>query len=249
MGHRGAALLAPENTLAGLDAAAAAGCTWVELDVMLSGDGIPVLHHDHKLGRTSRARGVVEAMSAAKLGRIDVGRRFHGDFTGEGVPTLAAALDRMAALGLTPNLEIKPARGREEDTARAVLAVLDDRWPAGAPTPMLSSFQSRCLEVALRHGERYARGLIANRPPSEWRNLLKALGCVSLHVSRRHLTVHRVEAIRDGGYQLAIYTVNDPVEAQMFRRWGADCVITDAPDRVAEALSKPLPPTGEIKAP
>ena len=244
MGHRGAALLAPENTLAGLDAAAAAGCTWVELDVMLSGDGVPVLHHDHKLGRTSRQRGVVEKMSAAELGRVDVGARFHTDFEGEGIPTLAAALERMAVLGLIPNLEIKPARGREEETTRATLRVLEDTWPGNAQTPMLSSFQKPCLEVALRRGEQYPRALIANRPPAEWKNLLKKLECVSLHVSRRHLTVHRVEAIRDAGFQLAIYTVNDPVEAQMFRRWGVECVITDAPDRVATALSKPLPPAG-----
>ncbi len=35
MGHRGAALLAPENTLASIRAAADAGATWVEIDVYL----------------------------------------------------------------------------------------------------------------------------------------------------------------------------------------------------------------------
>ena len=38
MGHRGAAALAPENTLASLRTAAALGMTWVEFDVMLTGD-------------------------------------------------------------------------------------------------------------------------------------------------------------------------------------------------------------------
>lgn len=244
MGHRGAALLGPENTLAGLRVAAGAGCTWVELDVMLSSDGVPVLHHDHTLGRTSPRRGVVETMTAAQLAATDVGSSFGSQFAGEGIPSLSAALEAMESLGLRANLEIKPARGREEETTRAILAVLETSALDPARTAMLSSFQARCLEIALREGERYPRALIAARPPKAWRRILSELGCVSLHVSCRHLTAHRVEAIRAAGYQLAIYTVNDPVEALMFRRWGAECIVTDAPDRVAEAASGPLPPIG-----
>ena len=46
IGHRGAKAVAPENTLASIRAAKACGCTWVEVDVMLTQDKVPVIHHD-----------------------------------------------------------------------------------------------------------------------------------------------------------------------------------------------------------
>lgn len=244
MGHRGAAALAPENTLPGLDAASDAGCAWVEVDVMLSKDGVPVLHHDHALQRTAGDDRQLHDLTADDLGRIDVGRHFGAAFAGTGIPTLADALDRMAALGLTPNLEIKPVSGREQETAEAVLQVLRDKWPADRPTPMVSSFRRVCLETAQRRAPDIVRALIADHVPDDWHWQLDALACVALNVSKSHLTLHRVEAIRAAGFSLGIYTVNDPVEAQKFRRWGADCIITDAPDKIAGALSRPLPPLG-----
>ena len=46
IGHRGAMRKAPENTIAGIDQAAREGATWVEFDVKLTRDGIPVLLAD-----------------------------------------------------------------------------------------------------------------------------------------------------------------------------------------------------------
>jgi glycerophosphoryl diester phosphodiesterase len=42
-GHRGAASLAPENTLVSIEQAAKAGADWVEIDAQLSADGIPMV--------------------------------------------------------------------------------------------------------------------------------------------------------------------------------------------------------------
>ena len=53
MGHRGALAHAPENTLASLARAADEGADWVEFDVMLTVDDVPVLFHDDKLARTT----------------------------------------------------------------------------------------------------------------------------------------------------------------------------------------------------
>ena len=55
--HRGGGALAPENTLAGLRRARSLGFSAVEFDVMLAGDGVPVLMHDETLERTTDGRG------------------------------------------------------------------------------------------------------------------------------------------------------------------------------------------------
>lgn len=244
MGHRGAMALAPENTLPAMDAAARAGCTWVEVDVMLSRDGVPVLHHDHALRRTAGDRRKVEAVSAAELARVDVGRRFGPGFAGVTVPSLAEALGRMAELGLMANLEIKPALGAAQRTTEAVIEVVEACWPADRPPPLLSSFRRKCLKVARRRRGDWPRALLVDHVPEDWHRRLEALQCVALHASRRHLTEHRAAAVRHAGFALAVYTVNDTVTAQGLRRWGVDCIITDRPDLLRPVLSRPLPPVG-----
>ena len=57
IGHRGAKMEAPENTLASVRRAKELGCTWVEVDVMLTKDKVPVIHHDNTLERCTNGQG------------------------------------------------------------------------------------------------------------------------------------------------------------------------------------------------
>src|SRR5438105_7709345 len=148
IGHRGAAARAPENTLAGLRRAKALGCTWVEFDVRLTGDGALVLCHDSRLDRTTTGRGRVAAQTLAAIRERDAGSWFHPDFAGEVVPTLEEALTLAGELDLAVNIEIKADPGRAPATAAAVATAL--RRPSGRPPPVLvSSFLTPAL-AALR---------------------------------------------------------------------------------------------------
>nr|XP_046266173.1 glycerophosphodiester phosphodiesterase domain-containing protein 5-like isoform X3 [Scatophagus argus] len=53
IGHRGAPMLAPENTLMSFEKAVEAGSEGLETDVTISSDGVPFLMHDHTLQRTT----------------------------------------------------------------------------------------------------------------------------------------------------------------------------------------------------
>ena len=69
IGHRGAAALALENTLASIDAALAANVDLVELDVLIRPDGEPVLAHDrHRVGRAVALADGLERLSASEAG-------------------------------------------------------------------------------------------------------------------------------------------------------------------------------------
>lgn len=78
--RRGNARDFPENTLAALRSALALGARFLEIDVHLSGDGVPVVAHDKQFARL----GNFEELSATQLGLLDVsqpdrfGTRFHG---------------------------------------------------------------------------------------------------------------------------------------------------------------------------
>src|SRR5207253_1840078 len=86
VGHRGAALRAPENTLAGFREAARLGAGWVELDVMLTQDGVPVVIHDETLERTTSGCGRVERTPWSALADADAGSWFAPAYAGERVP-------------------------------------------------------------------------------------------------------------------------------------------------------------------
>src|SRR5271169_865003 len=93
IGHRGAAAHAPENTLAGFRAARVLGCTWVEFDVRLTGDGALVVCHDDQLKRTTDGHGQISKLPLAAIRRWDAGSWFSKSFAGEMIPTLDETLE------------------------------------------------------------------------------------------------------------------------------------------------------------
>jgi len=237
MGHRGVALHAPENTLAGLCKAAALGLTWVEFDVMLTGDGVPVLFHDDSLKRLTGVAGLMAETPLARLATLDVGRWFGAAFAGERVPTLEAALAVLLELGLLPNIEIKPTPGRDVETAVAALEVLGRCWPAERPAPLISSFSRMSLAAACALRPDWPRALIVFQAPADWASALRALKCRAFHLSEKHLTYEFAAEVKDAGYQLACYTVNDAARAAELSGGMVDCLISDAPDRIAAAFT------------
>jgi glycerophosphoryl diester phosphodiesterase len=236
MGHRGAAALAPENTLAGLRAAAAAGLSWVELDVMLSGDGVPVLFHDDNLKRTTGRDAAMAETPFADLAGLEAGAWFAPAFAGEPIPALEAALALAVELGLTPNLEIKPTPGRDAETAAAALQVIARSWPAGRPGPLVSSFSRIALEVAQDQAPGLPRALIAWRLPRDWQRAAAALQCASVHLRGARLRARTAAKVKRAGYPLAAFTVNEPKRARRLIALGVDCIITDRPDKIVAAL-------------
>src|SRR6266542_953186 len=78
LGHRGARLLAPENTLPGFRAAISEGADGVELDVRRTADQVLVCLHDAGLGRTTNGRGPVREHTLAEVRRLDAGGSLQG---------------------------------------------------------------------------------------------------------------------------------------------------------------------------
>ena len=232
VGHRGGGTLAPENTLAGLRKAAAAGLGAVEFDVMLSADNVPVLIHDETLERTTDGRGAVAATPYARLADLDAGAWFSREFAGEPVPSLEQAGKLCVELGLWVNVEIKPARGFERETGAVAAKVAQALWHGVSPAPLLSSFHPAALEAARESAPGLARGFLTERVEPGWVEKASALGCVSLHCNHEYLAQAQVEGIRAAGYWLLCYTVNDPDSARRLFSWGVDAIFTDRPDLI-----------------
>ncbi|MCG8359103.1 MAG: glycerophosphoryl diester phosphodiesterase [Kiloniellales bacterium] len=236
MGHRGVLAYCPENSLAGLRKTAALGLGWVEFDVMLTGDGVPVLFHDDTLKRMTGIEGEMAKTRLADLAGLTVGGGYDRAFADEGIPTLETAVGVLLDCGLHPNVEIKPTPGRDVETAVATLEVLARCWPSRAPAPMISSFSRMSLAAAYALQPTWPRAFIALKAPSDWRDVLRALGCQAFHLYHKRLTRRLATEVKAAGYQLACFTVNDPKRAKRFAGWPIDCLISDAPDVIAEAF-------------
>ena len=177
-GHRGARGLLPENTIPGFERAIELGVDVLELDLGLTRDGTPVVHHDRRLSpdRTRDAGGawlaspgpLLNSLSLADLSGLDVGRAAPGGRTaawfpeqvprdGTRIPTLAEVLALGRRPGAEPlrfNIETKLTPLAPEESAppaefaRAVVAVL--REEGMVERADLQSFDWRVLDEARR---------------------------------------------------------------------------------------------------
>jgi glycerophosphoryl diester phosphodiesterase len=238
IGHRGAAALAPENTLAGIRLAHELGAGWVEFDVKLSSDGVPILMHDDKVDRTTDGRGRVREKTLAELGTLDAGAWFDPAFAGERVPTLEAALTLADELGLGLNVEIKPCPGKELATTRAALQTIDRLWPKTKPAPLISSFAPDCLALALELAPDLPRGYLAQRLPRSWRSELRRYRASSINLGSRLLQRSQIDAVKAEGVPLLVYTVNDPKRAEVLLEAGVSAIFTDEVATIVRALGR-----------
>jgi glycerophosphoryl diester phosphodiesterase len=118
IGHRGAAVLAPENTWPGFDAALELGVDAIETDVRATSDGVLVLLHDDRLDRTTSGTGLVHETTWAVVRTLDAGAWFDPEYAGTRVPRLDETLSRYG--GRTHlALEIKQ-RGIEREVLEMV---------------------------------------------------------------------------------------------------------------------------------
>jgi len=83
IGHRGAAGYAPENTLVSIQTAADMGIDWVELDVKLTSDDVPIIFHDDNLIRTTDHDALVKDTPYSVIKELDAGSWFADSFVGE----------------------------------------------------------------------------------------------------------------------------------------------------------------------
>ena len=192
-GHRGARGLLPENTLPAFEHALALGVDALELDVGITRDGVPVVHHDRRLDpdHTRDRTGawlappgpLIRALDTEALAAFDVGRAAPGGETAKRFPRQAPRdgarvplLSEVLALAQGPgggrfcfDVELKPTPEAPEETAgpaefaRAVVAAL--RAAGAVDRVQVQSFDWRVLvEVRRLAPEIRIACLTAERP-------------------------------------------------------------------------------------
>lgn len=231
IGHRGAAGHAPENTLEGIQKAHELGCSWVELDCVLTEDKQIVLLHDEALNRTTTGSGSISATTLAALSELDAGSWFGPEYAGAKVPSLTHTFALLASLGMGANLEIKPATGFEAETGHAVAKAASEQWPDTLPPPVLSSFSLESLEAARETAPSLDRAILWWDIPSDWAYHQSRLKASAVHVHADKINSDWASAFKRADVPFRAYTIDDPIDADRVFKLGAAAIFTDYPDR------------------
>ncbi len=176
LAHRGWASRYPENSRAGIEAALGAGVPSVEIDIQLSGDGVPMVIHDATLVRTAGVDGRVSDLSAVELTAIGIHEpaRLGARFEGERLPRLT---DIVALLGDWPEarafVEIKRESAEAHGVDDTVALVLDALGPVRERCVVIS-FVERAVMSARRLGAA-ATGWVLNYYDDDSRRLADAM--------------------------------------------------------------------------
>lgn len=231
LGHRGAPLDAPENTLPSLREALAQGADGCEFDLRLTLDGVPVLSHDATLERCAGVPVAVGRVSLRALQRY----RLYGDAR---VPTLEEALELLR--GRFANLELKcdtPAEA--EPLAHAVTAALR-RARTPLDSVVLSSFEPLALFHLRALDARLPLGVLFEPDPLSSARALRlgaSLPSAALHPCFVQCTPEALARWRTLGRRVNVWTVDDGTTARRLARDGASVLITNRPAFLRAELS------------
>ncbi|NRA25586.1 MAG: glycerophosphoryl diester phosphodiesterase [Oleispira sp.] len=235
--HRGSSGQAPENTLASLHLAGQQGIKWVEIDVMLSAEGIPIIFHDDYLSRTTNGEGLIHKTPLEQLKQLDAGSWKGREHQQQRIPTLEEAIEVISQYRMGLNLELKPCEGLEEETTSASVAVLKQYWPRDLPL-LLSSFNYFSLTSAKELWPEVQRGYNVSAIPKAWKSRLELLGCDGLHIHQPFFDASQVAEIKAAGYKVLAFTINNESLALELFELGLDAVFSDYPEKIQHAIEQ-----------
>jgi len=178
-GHRGYSLHYPENTLPAFQAAKSWGATMVEIDVVLTADGEPIILHDLTVDRTTDGHGFAADLSLEHFRTLDAGSWFHQRFAGTRIPTLVEVLDWAKGEKMRLLIEIKEAERADlavDRVASLVAATGTADWV------VLISFDHVLLKRAINRHSGIRTEAITHARHADIVGVLRACGASSVSI-------------------------------------------------------------------
>lgn len=219
IGHRGAPLIAPGNTMASFRAAHAAGCDWVECDCRVSSDGIVVLSHDAMVTDRLGASHTIETTPAKQLAALDLGCR-------EGVLTLDELVAwAVGKVGVMADIKVSDY---EETIATSLLPIArEQRVISGADKRGRQRFRAAdpCGPISITVNVSHESDRIAQQI---------ALDCEAVTLEFPLITARRVAELHARSIQVFAWTPDNLETMWRLVADGVDGVISNRVDLLAK---------------
>lgn len=238
--HRGFSGIAPENTMAAFRLALEQPYVhWIELDVQLSKDGVPVVIHDFTLERTTNGTGRIKNLDWKELQQLDAGSWKNAQYRGEKIPSLAQVLD-ICRGRVSLNIELKTAGDMYPGLEKAVLREILMRDMHDQV--VLTSFERAALRRTKELAAEIRTGLIIDARPDDLAKQLENLQCSFLSMGYPRLDRKLMKNLTGRGITVMAWTVDDHRIMRRLSSLHPELMIcTNWPDRWEQAflLSKP----------
>lgn len=168
--HRGYCLVAPENTLPAYRLSREKGFKYVETDVSLTSDGVPVLLHDDTINRTARNADGSTISDTISIGSITYSQALTYDFgiwrgqqyAGTKIPTFAEFMALCRNLGLSPYIELKESANYTTAKIHQLVDIVREHGMKGKVTWI--SFAPSLLEVVKDYDPKARLGYVIGNP-------------------------------------------------------------------------------------
>ncbi|WP_196896046.1 glycerophosphodiester phosphodiesterase [Aureivirga marina] len=241
-GHRGAANLAPENTISALNAGISHGVQRVEIDVHVTSDGIPIVMHDDSVDRTTNGTGLVKDLTYEYIKTLDAGSHFSEEFKGEKVPTLDEALKAVNGRA-TLLIEIKNDKGYYPEIEQKVVDLIHQNnaleWSIvqSFETPTLENVHNidptielhKLFMAKVNFNQNEAENIDAK---TENFDIMEYEYISEYSIFYLFATKNVIDSAHQEGKKVNAWTVNDSITAGILKLNGIDGLITDSPDRI-----------------
>jgi glycerophosphoryl diester phosphodiesterase len=212
IGHRGAKGHTSENTLASFKKALELGVDMIELDVHLSRDLIPMVIHDETVNRTTTAKGLVKDFLAKELQEL-------------GIQTLEVVLN-LVENQCEINIEIKIF-----EATNPILDLLKNH-SFDTTKIIISSFDWNALQEIRFHDETLKIGVLTETDLDLAISFSKFIKAYSIHPYFHLLTPENVTKIKEKGFKIYPWTINEPEDITFAKSLQVDGIITDFPERI-----------------
>ncbi|MEK3707492.1 glycerophosphodiester phosphodiesterase family protein [Paenibacillus sp. FSL R7-0198] len=205
--HRGFSSIAPENTMAAfLMAMERPEVQWMELDVQLSRDGVPVVIHDFTVDRTTNGKGLVRETDWADLQRLDAGSWKNKSYKGERIPALSELLDRSCGR-VRLNIELKTQGDMYPGLPAAVIYEVRKRHMQN--DVVITSFEPAALIEVKKLAPEIQTGLIIDARPGDLLTALRQMNCTFLSIGYTNVDKSLMNEMRSSGIRVMAWTVDD----------------------------------------
>lgn len=227
IGHRGAAGLVAENTLPSIQKALDIGVDWIEFDVHRTRDGKLIVIHDSFTRRIASEWMRVKNQDLLTLQQLETK-------SGHRIPTFVEVVQLIGQRARI-NVEIK-SKGSADEVTKTIKKLVNADYPY--EHFLVSSFSPKILAEVREKNKFIKLGLLHWRLPFGFTTVSKDLNISAAGFSQFHVTPQVLSMAKRRGLMSYVYTVNSERNARRLEKWGADAIVTNRPDRMAELFHK-----------